>query len=538
MPLPPPARIAPEGVHPAVWGSPACSLRCRPRCGELTSLPPILAMHVASRVGDAEARISKRAGDISARLGAAGDLDPHWVAYRLQHTDPAVRVCAADTLGRMGVAAAAQAGALAAKLADPAEAVGEAAGRALGSLGPAGLDALAAALRGEVATARARAAQAVGWLKKAGTPLIQELADRVDDDDELVWRYSAKTLSCLGAPAARDIARRLGDRDPRTRQRVEELLDRMSDTGAAAVARLRSPPADSGTPLALRAPEALGTMGMAGAVELTTWLDSRDAGLRAKAAQTLGGMDDGARLLTDTMLKEIAAGDLPAYATRQLRVQGAPRFALGLASPDASLRACCAKGLASLCKDGEAQVAARHAQSLADRVREEDPAAWAAAAEALIQLGAAGASAVAHRMAQFRESDSFFRARAEEVLAQLGQEGANATAFLLQATDPKVRMHAARALGRRGPAVAAQADALAQLLAHDHEPPVRRAAAEALARLGEPGVIALESCMGVPQTQVRELAQEALARCAVTRSHSEAIRRDRVCSRAAGAAPP
>merc|ERR1719414_689684 len=94
----------------------------------------------------------------------------------------------------------------------------------------------------------------------------------------------------------------------------------------------------------------------------------------------------------------------------------------------------------------------------------------------------------------------------------MGPEGTKAMTWLLESPQPKVRLHAVRALGRLGSAAAPQTDVLALRLAHDPDALVRRASAEALARCGELGVVALESCLNVPHPHVRERAAEALRR--------------------------
>lgn len=186
---------------------------------------------------------------------------------------------------------------------------------------------------------------------------------------------------------------------------------------------------------------------------------------------------------------------------------GAASLAKGLESPNAQLRSRCAESLARM-----GDKALPHMDVLVDRLRDPDTATWKNAGETLASLGGAGAKALAGRLEHLANSDASFRMRIEEVLGWMGEEGARAMALQLEASEAKVRMHAARALGRMGPAATSQSEALARRLANDADTSVRRVAAEALAKLGEAGAVALESCLNVPDAQVRERAAEALQR--------------------------
>jgi len=278
---------------------------------------------------------------------------------------------------------------------------------------------------------------------------------------------------------------------------------------------------------------------------LAAWLDCVDPDLRLEAVRLLTSASDDSAPHFDAMVARLVDRNdhVAQEAEEAIAAMGAPGavcFARRLGSPSVELRCLCALALARM-----GELALPHLDSLVDRLQDSELAVQETAARALapppcgIEWGIAAvasasvAATVARRLECFGQSDAMARRRVEEVLAKLGPDGWLAFMPHLESSPrPCVRRHAANALGRICPAAAAAeshlraavqleqraarakvAAALGGRLARDGDQAVRRAAAEALGRLGGGlSTRAAEACRLVPHPDVQGLAQRLLAR--------------------------
>eukprot|EP00927_Polykrikos_kofoidii_P001958 TRINITY_DN10759_c0_g1_i2.p1 TRINITY_DN10759_c0_g1~~TRINITY_DN10759_c0_g1_i2.p1 ORF type:complete len:586 (+),score=58.35 TRINITY_DN10759_c0_g1_i2:71-1828(+) len=500
--------------------------RYLPECTAKTLLPPMLTCDLATRLTDGNSQISDRVSMISERLGDTRSIDPIWVIPKLQSSDPHVRVLAATTLGGMGPAAGSHAAAVADRLADEDDRVWRSAGKALCQMGVAGLTTLATRLKDPQALVRGRVAQCFGWIGHKADPFVNALAETMDHGDDAAWGHAADTLVSLGEVSTAALRWRLWHGN----ERVQQRLRRMGETGASVFANAPKLPVSADSDIFLQASAALGKMGSVGADMLVAWLKHSDPHMRMQALNQLGHMGrDGDKRL-GFMVRLLMDPDLR-VRRRALEVLNS----MGQPAVDEVARSLekdgCAFDLSIYAETlGEmGNGACPHAHVLVNKLAESNVHVWRNAGESLVRLGPAGAAALGVKLESLVHKDAYWRFRIEEVLSWMGPLGAATLENKLGSSRAQVRMHAARALGRMGSDAFQHVGALGKTLSVDRDASVRRAAAEALTRLGEAGLAVLKSCESDRDPDVRFLAKSTLDLVAakeLSRSADLTIRRE------------
>lgn len=521
-------------------------------------LPHVHHWDIADQLRDKSSHVQNRATCTLARLAAVGVIDPIVPRLKLEDGNADVRQRATEVLGLASPAASpTHCRAIGRRLGDESPNVRHTAALSLARLGApnrvgapasgAGYAELVSRLDSQDANVRLHAVEGLALLASSAAPCAGRLAGRLEDEDDRVRVSAATCLEQLGRFGANALADLVRDHaDMRVRRFAEKSLERMGDEGASAVARLAR---SIDAPTRCRAFHALGRMGRPGSAALVQFLEDPVAHVRIQALEALGGAGVSAHVHADAVVERIQDEDanvrnaahtlLSAFGP----VGAAALASAGLGHKGVEIRQLAAKGLghfhevdalsasqvlqsvqvcdtmlfhagfpvppgapeAPLAKTSEP-----HAVTLSHQLRDDDAGASNAAAEALTKLGTTGAEALADKL--HGGSGALARMRAEEALRLMGATGAAAVAGKLEDDTPAVRAHAARALGRMASAAEAHVGLLRTRIEEDADPHVRRAAAEALARIGDTGVSALENCLGHRYADVRDCATEAMDR--------------------------
>jgi hypothetical protein len=205
------------------------------------------------------------------------------------------------------------------------------------------------------------------------------------------------------------------------------------------------------------------------------------------------------------------------YKKRFLRKKTCPRFVAGLVLLIALPMILFRRILASLGGFTMHQVSfsPKSALELVKDLKDPLSKVRSSAAEALGQMGRAGAKFAPEVAALLKEPDFAVRWRAAEALGQMGQAGGRVVcevARLLRDPDFTVRLNAATALGQIGQARPALAPEVAALL-RDPDSDIRWGAATALGQMGEAGAKfrpELAALLTDPDYDVRRSAATAL----------------------------
>jgi HEAT repeat protein len=425
-----------------------------------------------------------------ARVGP--DAVPELVKGLADESD-AVKGGSALALGLMGAQARAAADALAKSLADRSAVLRFAAAQALGRIGPAAktaAPALRKALADDDASVRVEAASAL-WRVADDNKGVEALVRCLGEDDVAVVRAAVAALREMGADArdAADALKKVAQEDESILRRVEaaEAWYRVrADRRAVGVVSdaLERPEAR------LRAVAALGTMAAdhGAAAELTDLLSDDDPRVRREAACATC-MRDELDLSTVRALRALL-GDLDL----SLRWWSA----LALLGSDAAIGKHEEELLRAM------RIPFRPAGGMATHpwatIQETTAPAWRRATAALIRvlrkrpprfrveaaltLALLGTDAEAARPALIEElrGDKRLRRAAAEALGRVGGDTLEELLRLLDHKDARMREGAARAIGEMGVPARSAAERL-RAAAKDREPAVRVQAALALWRV-------------------------------------------------------
>ena len=469
---------------------------------------------------------------VAARPAAAADAVSEQIA-RLRASDPEARGAAMAVLRGLGKEAAEAVPALAKLLDDRAEAtvwdyrgvpteLGRVAAWALASLGPAGRDALLAALADPRANVRANATAGFGW----DNPDSRAIAPLVGLTSDADARVRAAAIGALDSFLVQAVAggESLGDSQPRIVVALRKALSdpvwevRANAAGAlpkgetqGALDVLLAGLRDKEAEIRADAAERLSRHGELGAVApLIGALGDGDPAVRSAAAQALGEMD----MEPDSgMGPESKAAKAKRAKGRDPRIVPALTALLRDSSPEVRASAVSALGwthesralspLLAAAKDGDPAIVAeacralgllddtRAVPALVGALKHRDPQVRSAAVDSLTvyamgMTGAARKSAFASFLPMQRDPDPGVRSALVQaaVYPEAPELQTVALSALSKDASPKVRAMAAFVLGQTGgakaigPLIAALKDASAY---------VRARAAEALGRLAPTG---------------------------------------------------
>ncbi|MCC6627006.1 MAG: HEAT repeat domain-containing protein [Chloroflexi bacterium] len=295
---------------------------------------------------------------------------------------------------------------------------------------------------------------------------VPGLARALTDDEPAVRQAAAAALvRCPPGPAAPALALALADPDPTVRAAAGEALGRLDAAPAVAALRAQWRATPDEAPLLLAALGRLAADGAAWAT-LVEAASAPDPVVRVAAARALGRRGDARSV--------------------------APLLA-ALADADAHVSASAVTALAAV---GPERALAPLTVVLADGA----PPARALAAEALGAMSDARAlTPLARALA---DPDPAVRAAALAAIDRLPEPGRQIAAQASAALEPAARERAAQRLRQ----IAALPPLQGALAARDH-PGLRAAAARAIARLGEPGIVAaLAGALADPEPAVRQEA--------------------------------
>ncbi len=384
--------------------------------------------------------------------------------------EDSVRSAAAAALGQIGDAAAVSG--LLRALGDAKWEVREVAAAALGEIGDAAVDALLTALGDAECDVRGTVARALGRI--GGKAAVDALLTALGDAKWGVRAAAAKALGQIGdAAAVPGLLHALGDANENkwVRAAAAEALGQIGD--AAAAPGLLAALGDAEWNVRAAAAKALGQIGDAAAVPGLLWAS--------------GDADKGVRQIVAWALEQIGAPAVPglreALGNAEARVRWAAAWALE------QIGAPAVPGLLGALGDAEWNV------------RE-------AAAEALGRIG--DNAAVPGLLHALGNAEWGVRWVAVEALGRIGDNAAVPELLhaLGDANENKwVREAAVEALGRIGDNAAVPG--LLHALG-DADAEVRRAAEEALGRIGAPAVPGLLAALHDADANVREAAVKAL----------------------------
>lgn len=474
-------------------------------------LPSIITWDLSEQLADPDIIVRERAQASLSRLCKSGEVDILVVASRLRHGDADVRMRCLQILGAVGCERARGfVEAVGARLGDGDIRVRRAAATALSQLQADGAAELVRGIgAGKPSALRLHALQGLAQQGAAAGEYADAVAACLGDADEAVAATAGEVLELFGARGALALADLVRDtHDYRARARAAECLEHLGADGAATISK-SARHADAA--VRVRAMHVLGRMGDVGAATLAKLLQDTDSHVRWLAAETLGEMGSSAHPHVTGKVERLNDADgnvqiAAASALGSLGAEGATAVAIyGLEHHDPKLRAKAAALLGTL----EAQPVTL--SSLTVKLQDEHPEVRARAASSLRSLGQNGANVLA---ASFEGGDgAWARMCAESVLRGMGAQGAAAIAARLADPQPAARIHAARALGRLpAHALGGHLEALERAMSDSHSQ-VRRAAAEALGRLGAAGADILEQHKWHRHPHVRSLAMEVNASC-------------------------
>jgi HEAT repeat protein len=433
----------------------------------------------------------------------------------LRDADVEVRRAAVLSVARIGREATPAVAALIAALQDDDLEVRQRAAAALGVIGPdaaCAIPSLLQALTNDTAgSVRQHAASALGSIR-AAEGVIPGLTAALGDPDANVRATAAEALGKIGPPAHAALPRLLAavaDGVEYVRQNVAFALGRLGPQApqvlTALLGLLKDPHRDPRR-FAARALSDLGPDAASAVDTLVEALGDPDGYVRADAAEALGKIGPppiaSIPALTQALCDDFwqvrhhAAKALARFGTEASEATGRLEDVAGNDS-SGLVRVAAAASLASICGQAERAVGL-----LVTLLNHSELNTRAATAEALRSVGSAAAAAVPELIARLGDGDWQVRAAAAETLGELGAAAvaavrALAVAFLEDYKAPDasarirygdgpiydlVRHHAARALGKIGPAAQGALPALRSASAYQS---VVCAAAEEAIRLIE-----------------------------------------------------
>lgn len=211
--------------------------------------------------------------------------------------------------------------------------------------------------------------------------------------------------------------------------------------------------------------------------------------------------------------REDAGQDLSGFAKKPAMTlpttyegEGADAWAPRLSSPDAAARAEAATALGHLGAEGVAQ-----AKGILPLLSDANPTVRWAATDALARLAPLAGDLSAPLVQRLADDDPGVRERARRGILDLGAPAGPALRGLLAEALPRVRAEAIRLLAEIGASDPAAAADLERVLLSD-EGTEQEDAANALARMGAPGVEALRRALADERAEVAAWAAAALGR--------------------------
>ena len=377
---------------------------------------------------------------------AASALLPHLI-NAMHDADEHVRYAAAESLGQLGQSSPEVVKALDEALDDANDLVRNAAAESLGQLGqssPEAVRALISALHDTNDGVRAIAAYCLGQFTQSYPEVAQWLSDALYDYSDDV-RYAATMSLGLFQPS---------------RETLKELIEALDDTDAG----VRNRAAQSLGYLGQSSPEMARTLLDEMMRALIDALHDADGRVRSAAAKSLGQLGQSSNVAVRALIDETVKALIDALHDADDRVRNAAAESLGQlgqSSPEVS------KALVASLDDAN------------DRVRN-------AATESLGQLGQSSPEAVRALNSALHDANDRVRNAAAGSLGQLGHSSPEANEVLLEtlrdAQDSRARNNAVRFLGQFGQSDEQTVQTLWRGLL-DEDAHVRTSCARALARL-------------------------------------------------------
>ncbi|CAE7219615.1 unnamed protein product [Symbiodinium pilosum] len=432
-------------------------------------------------------------------------------------TDPEVRLCCVEALGRFGEDASASAASLAKRLADDSEMVWQEAFEALRKIGPAGPAKLAESIQSaSTPQVQQRAVDFLGAFGKAASQYAPIVAGLLGCGAEKLEKSAVSTLKSMGADGAAAVTPILLHPEPPVHDSQNMLDDEIKAAqlqrrlvAAAALRELGEDSFGQATIVAhclheqepkvrKEAVITLRSLSVSGANALGALLDENvRLDVRVLAIDTLGKMGDAAREWIAPLAK--------CLEDKAPEVRRSAAVALCLA-------------LGELASANMAGQVAEHVELLAAGVHDGDALARRRCIETLGKLGTS-ARPYTEALAQILEGiDSWNWTPVASALAELGtatSKHADILADSLAHDTRSVRWSAASALSKLGPTAKETIPPLVQFLKSE-EVSLRCIGTQALMVIAE-GPNSLEESflplLSDADAKVREHACEALARC-------------------------
>jgi HEAT repeat protein len=344
----------------------------------------------------------------------------------------------------------------------------------------------------------------LGRRTREGLPM---LAEALGDKDEQVRKIAAAVLGALGPaakPAIPAMAARLGDESLQLRSNVAEALARLGPAAVGAAPALAKALKDSDASMGATAARALGAIGpaakdQAGALAEVTGDAKTPTEVRVACAEAMAAIGPGAKAASASALTALLGS--PDRELRRAGVRGAGGVGLAEATPQivgilqkdafSAMRTEAARALARLGPSVKDPAAVALLKKLAAGSGTPDSQQiWAATAVARIEGDPAPALAVIRKALAMKgdakTNATPLRIQALEALEELGPAGSAALPQVEKAATEgpaEARARATAALAAFDKASAVEVPKLAELL-RDKDVTVRRAAVEALGRLG------------------------------------------------------
>jgi HEAT repeat protein len=300
--------------------------------------------------------------------------------------------------------------------------------------------------------------------------------------------FAVKALAGMGPAAGETLTLVLQDDDPGVRASAAEALGGIGSPAAAAVPDLIDALPDIDSEVRSRAAEALGKIGPASENAIPALV------------QTLSDRESKVRGNAAAALGQIGPSSSVAI----------PSLVTALADTKSVVRESAARALGRI-----GPKAAEAAQDLIKALGDPEASVRKSVAEALGRIGpTTGDAAERLILLALADPDSSVREKAAEALAGIGSAAVPTLALAVRHQSSDVRAAAAATLGKIGPAAAEAAPALVNALS-DSQANVRSSAAEALGRLGTvaaDAAPALYAALADPDFNVRLNAAEAFGK--------------------------
>jgi HEAT repeat protein len=417
------------------------------------------------------------------------------LATALTDDSVAVRARATGALARVGASAAAVTPALIGLLKDPDETVRCRAAEALGQVGgeeEATVPALMELLEEPSTAIKEAAAKALAALKQKAEPAVESLIRLLHDREESVRTAAAEAIAAMGrlnGTATDTLTEALVSADTLVRARTAEALGTIGPTAQEVAPALVEAMADSNDRVRAKAVQALGRMGESAAVaapSLVRALHDPDHWVSALAAEALGEIGESAERAIPALVRALGHSNA--------LVRGNAAEALGKMGP----------------------AAAETRPALENLAHDPDGGVRAQAIRALGLIGPSGPHGREAVLEALEDADPLVRAAAVETIGQWGEDGEMAERLmpLLEDANDQVKVQVAGVLPKLAGPTAAVIDGLCKRLLEDDSPEVRVHAALALGKLGPAAVLAGPVLLEAAQTAeapVREQAMRAIA---------------------------